>query len=142
MNMNKEYFFKKGNKYSQGRPPGTKNQINIIRNRILRVVKRRVMHETDLETVSTTDLLKFLATIMPKDLSIAASSSQVQYISNIPRQEPEPKPLTIVLKQELTPVTESEDSTNGKSADSAIEATSEVVLRPELYQANESEPVG
>jgi hypothetical protein len=86
--MNRENFFKKGNKYSQGRPLGAKNILPKIRSRILRVVARRIMHEKDLESVTTTDLLKFLATIMPKDYELSLHPPQVNYISNVPR-EPE-----------------------------------------------------
>ena len=59
------------------------------------VVRRRIMHEKDLHTVSTTDLIKFLATIMPKDYSLAVKP-EVNYISNVPRDEealPPPEPL-------------------------------------------------
>jgi len=81
-------FFKPGNKYSQGRPPKNKCQIERIRSRILRVVRRRVMHEKDLESVTTTELLKFLAAIMPKDVGISVQAPQINYISNIPRELP------------------------------------------------------
>ena len=78
-------FFKPGNKYSKGRPKNSKSQIEIIRRRILMVVQRRIMHEKDLSSVSTTDLIKFLGTIMPKDLSLGFQRPQVTYISNVPR---------------------------------------------------------
>ena len=88
MNIPRKYFFKPGNKFGThgGRPPKAKSQIERIRNRILRVVKRRIMHETDLNTVSTTDLLKFMAAIMPRDW-IQMNAPQINYISNVPREE-------------------------------------------------------
>ena len=82
----KEYFFKKGNKYGAGQPLSSKKQMEFIRRRILRVVRRRIMHEKDLSTVSTTDLLKFVSTIMPKDYSLAVKP-ELNYVSNIPREE-------------------------------------------------------
>lgn len=88
------------------------------------------MHEKDLETVSTTDLLKFLAQIMPKDLTLSATSSEgpMQYISNVPRDEIEDKVMEVPA----------EDVPNG---DSKSEASSDVVLCPELHQADVSGPV-
>jgi len=87
----KEYFFKKGNKYGAGQPPSSKKQMEFIRRRILRVVRRRIMHEKDLATVSTTDLLKFVSTIMPKDYSLAVKP-ELNYISSVPRDEELPAP--------------------------------------------------
>lgn len=85
--MVKAGTFQKGNQAARGfgRPSGSKDQIKKIRARILRVVKRRVLKEKDLETVSTTDLLKFLAQIMPKEMQV--DTGHVTYISNIPREE-------------------------------------------------------
>jgi len=84
----REFFFKKGNQYAKGigKPSTSKKQMEIIRRRILMVVRRRIMHEKDLSTVSTTDLLKFVATIMPKDYALAVRP-EVNYISNVPREE-------------------------------------------------------
>jgi hypothetical protein len=84
--MNPNGFFKPGNHYSQGRPPKSKNQMERIRSRILQVVKKRIYHEKDLQSVTTTDLLKFLATIMPRDAFGIAVNPQINYISNVPRQ--------------------------------------------------------
>lgn len=83
--------FEKGNKYGKGRPAKSKNQIEQIRSRILRVVKRRIFHEKDLETVSTPELLKFLASVMPKDLGIALRVPQINYYSSVPRELPPPE---------------------------------------------------
>lgn len=88
-------FFKPGNKFGNGRPPNNRAQIVAIRSRILRVVKRRIMHEKDLDTVSTGELLKFLASIMPKDQNLSPAT-QINYISNVPREgeaAPEAAPL-------------------------------------------------
>ena len=43
------------------------------------------MHETDLKSVTTTDLLKFLASIMPRDF-ISLQAPQITYVSNVPRE--------------------------------------------------------
>lgn len=96
----REYFFKKGNKYATGKPPSSKKQMEVIRRRVLAVVKRRLFHEKDLKTVSTTDLLKFVATIMPKDYALAVKP-EVNYISNVPREEdalPEPAPAQTLIE--------------------------------------------
>jgi hypothetical protein len=94
-------FFKKGNTYGKGRPKNSKHQIEPIRRRILQVVQRRIFHERDLHTVSTEALLKFLASIMPKEQ--LQQATQVNYISNVPR---DPDPLAIpreTLVAEITP---------------------------------------
>ena len=83
--LNREGFFKKGNKYGAGRPLTMKHQMEVIRRRILRIVSRRIVREKDLETVSTTDLLKFVATIMPKETTLGVAP--MKYISNIPREQ-------------------------------------------------------
>ena len=83
----RKYFFQKGNKFGVGgggRPPASKYQIETIRRRILTIVKRRILREKDLETVSTTDLLKFMAAVMPRDW-IQMNAPQITYISSIPR---------------------------------------------------------
>jgi hypothetical protein len=85
--MSNSGHFRPGNKAAKGagRPAGSKNQIEPIRRRILRIVKRRVMKEKDLESVSTGELLKFLASIMPKD-AMSIQAPQINYISNVPRE--------------------------------------------------------
>ena len=65
------------------------------------------MHETDLNTVSTTDLLKFLASIMPKDFGLAIQAPQITYISNVPREteiEMIPSQVEILHVEENPPV--------------------------------------
>lgn len=98
------YRFQKGNKLAIGRPGKTRNQLEPIRRRILQVVKRRIFREKNLDTVSTNDLLKFLASIMPKDYLNAQQATQINYISNVPREEEVPEvsiqPLTEPLPEE------------------------------------------
>jgi hypothetical protein len=108
--MSRIGFFRTGNHYGQGRPPKSKNQIETIRRRILMVVRKRIMREKDLESVTTTDLLKFLAVIMPKDVGISVQAPQVNYISNVPREEV----IEQIKEQELLPVSEpvNEGATN------------------------------
>lgn len=87
-----KYYFKKGNKLGAGRPGRSKSQIETIRRRILFVVKKRIFREKDLDTVTTSELLKFLAQIMPKEMGVlSVQAPQVTYISNIPREEMEEK---------------------------------------------------
>jgi hypothetical protein len=100
-------FFQKGNKYGQGRPGKTRNQIEPIRRRILQVVRHRIFHEKDLKTVSTNDLLKFLSSIMPKD-GMPTQATQINYISNVPRAEESlPAVETIAIENNTPLVTES-----------------------------------
>lgn len=80
-------FFKPGNKFGKGRPFKSKNQIEPIRRRILSIVRKRIMHEKELESVTTTELLKFLSSIMPKDF-ISVQVPQINYISTVPRDVP------------------------------------------------------
>lgn len=123
----RQYFFKKGNTYGKGRPQGSAKQIETIRRRILRVVQRRIFHEKDLHTVSTTDLLKFLATIMPKDLGIKVTPPEINYISNIPRDTP-------TLPQEQRPLLGSAEvtETDGNGSDNQ----SKNVLCDQLHTPN------
>ena len=108
--------FKQGNKFGKGRPPGSKNQLERIRGRILRIVKRRIFREKDLESVTTPELLKFLASIMPRDF-LTVQAPQVNYISNIPREQDVianrvdllPVETTVVLNNEEVNEIEEED---------------------------------
>ena len=72
-----------------GRPERSRKQLEQIRRRIYRIVKRRIYREKDLETVSTNDLLKFLASTMPKEQVGGGVAGVINYISNIPRGEVE-----------------------------------------------------
>jgi len=79
-------MFKPGNKYGKGRPKGSTNRVGKIRDRIIRVLERRVMREKDLDSVPTEALLRFLSGILPKDLSLSVTKDPViNYISQVPR---------------------------------------------------------
>jgi len=80
--------FAPGNKLSQGRPKGAKNTLPIIRDKLFRILLRRITSEKDLESVDTTTLIKFAAACLPKDMSLNVSRDPViTYISNVPRPE-------------------------------------------------------
>lgn len=97
--------FQKGNKLgAAGRPKHSKNQIEPIRRRILSVVQKRIFREKNLESVETVDLLKFLASIMPKD--VHSQSTQVTYISNVPREEPTLIPRETIIENNTPLITE------------------------------------
>lgn len=101
MGTPREYFFKPGNKFGKGRPPGQAKVMETIRGRLLRVLKRRIFHEKDLETVKTADLLKFFVAIMPKDHTLTVRPQGLNYVSNIPRSEELAEQLpTLITEQE------------------------------------------
>jgi len=135
MEEKREYFFKKGNKFGKGQPQSARKQMEIIRRRILMVVRRRLYHEKDLSTVSTTDLIKFLGTIMPKDYSLAVKP-EVNYISNVPREElPDVTP-TITAEALSSPdTTIIPDTSNGTSEDNEQEAS------PQVEDTTSTEPI-
>jgi hypothetical protein len=93
------YQFQPGNKFGQGRPKKAKSALENIRRRVLMVVSRRIFREKDLETVSTKDLLKFVADIMPKEGGIVAP--QINYISNVPREDSVQPVIEVVQPQPI-----------------------------------------
>lgn len=111
------YQFQKGNKLSLGRPGKSKTELELIRRRILRVLKRRIFREKNLESVSTTELLRFFASISPKDQP-GKMQAQINYISQIPRDGRQHLEQETV---EITPV-EKKDVPNGDSVESASPA--------------------
>lgn len=85
-------MFKPGNKYGKGRPKSSKNNLPIIRDRLFRILLQRIVKDKDLDSVSTETLIKFAASVLPKDLSLSVlKDPQITYISNVPRPEIENK---------------------------------------------------
>jgi hypothetical protein len=81
-------MFEKGNKYGTGRPKGARNTLPIIRDKLFRILLRRITSEKDLESVDTTTLIKFAAACLPKDMSLSVNRDpNITYISNVPRPE-------------------------------------------------------
>jgi len=82
-------MFEKGNKLASGRPKGSKNTLPIIRDKLFRILLRRITSNKDLESVDTATLIKFASACLPKDMSLAISKDPtITYISNVPRPEP------------------------------------------------------
>ena len=81
-------MFQKGNKLGSGRPKGAKNTLPIIRDKLFRILLRRITSDKDLEGVDTATLIKFASACLPKDMSLAITKDPViTYISNVPRPE-------------------------------------------------------
>ena len=72
------------------------------------------MQESDLKTVSTTDLLKFVSTIMPKDYALSVKP-EVNYISSVPREEDQLPPPEVPI--ELTSEAQVDPPENAQSTD-------------------------
>ena len=73
---------------SGGRPKGSKNTLPIIRDKLFRILLRRITHEKDLETVDTATLIKFASACLPKDMTLAVQRpTDITYVSNTPRPE-------------------------------------------------------
>ena len=81
-------MFEKGNKLASGRPKGSKNTLPIIRDKLFRILLRRITSNRDLESVDTATLIKFASACLPKDMSLAISKDPtITYISNVPRPD-------------------------------------------------------
>ena len=104
--------FKPGQVGGPGRPKGAKNTLPIIRDKLFRILLRRITSEKDLESVDTATLIKFASACLPKDMSLSVTRDPViNYISHVPRPavtneyvpiniEEEKKP-TLALESEL-----------------------------------------
>jgi len=80
--------FKPGQEAGPGRPKGSKNTLPIIRDKLFRILLRRITSDKDLEGVDTATLIKFASACLPKDLSLAVSNDRViEYHSNVPRPD-------------------------------------------------------
>ena len=80
--------FKPGQQAGPGRPKGSKNTLPIIRDKLFRILLRRITSNKDLESVDTATLIKFASACLPKDMSLAISKDPtITYISNVPRPE-------------------------------------------------------
>jgi hypothetical protein len=81
-------MFEKGNKLSQGRPKGAKNTLPLIRDKLFAILLQRIKNDKKLESVDTATLVKFVASSLPKDMSLAISKDPtITYISNVPRPD-------------------------------------------------------
>lgn len=76
--------FEKGNNYGKGRPKGTKNLLPEVRQRVLQALQKRISADKALTDVSTEVLIRFLASIAPKEIGVSVTP-QITYISNTPR---------------------------------------------------------
>jgi len=79
--------FMKGNTYGRGRPKGSKNTAPVIRDRLCRILLRRIVRDKDLESVSTSELIRFLSSVLPRDVSLTREDRNIVYVSNVPRPE-------------------------------------------------------
>ena len=80
--------FKPGQEAGPGRPKGSKNTLPIIRDKLFRILLRRITSDKDLEGVDTATLIKFASACLPKDMSLAISKDPtITYISNVPRPD-------------------------------------------------------
>lgn len=81
-------MFKPGNKYGKGRPPKSRNNLPTIRDRLFRILLKRIVKDKDLASVSTSELIRFCSAVIPKDMSLNVSRDpQINYISMVPRPE-------------------------------------------------------
>jgi len=81
-------MFTPGHKLATGRPKGAKNTLPIIRDKLFRILLRRITSDKDLEGVDTATLIKFASACLPKDMSLAISKDpNIIYVSNVPRPE-------------------------------------------------------
>ena len=81
-------MFKLGNKYGKGRPPKSRNNLSIIRDRLFRILLKRIVKDKTLESVSTSELIRFCSAVIPKDMSLSLSRDPTfTYISSVPRPE-------------------------------------------------------
>lgn len=80
--------FKPGQAPGPGRPKGSKSTLPIIRDKLFRILLRRITSDKDLEGVDTATLIKFASACLPKDMSLAITKDPViNYISNVPRPD-------------------------------------------------------
>ena len=87
-------MFTKGWKGGPGRPAQSKDTAKKIRNRLFRILLRRIVRDKDLDSVSTSELLRFFSSVIPRDISLTQEDKSIIYLSNVPRPE---------LEQESTP---------------------------------------
>ena len=81
-------MFEKGNKLGSGRPKGAKNTLPIIRDKLFRILLRRITSDKDLEGVDTATLIKFASACLPKDMSLSVNRDpSFTYISQTPRPD-------------------------------------------------------
>jgi len=80
--------FKPGYEGGPGRPKGAKNTLPIIRDKLFRILLRRITSDKDLEGVDTATLVKFASACLPKDMSLSVNRDPtITYISNVPRPD-------------------------------------------------------
>jgi hypothetical protein len=90
-------MFRKGWKGGPGRPKNSKSTLPQIRDRLFRILLRRIVRDKDLESVSTSELIRFASAVLPKDMSLSVNRDPViQYYSNVPRPELESQVKTVV----------------------------------------------
>lgn len=67
--------FEKGNNYGTGRPPRNRSSLEVIKNRVLDALRRRISINKELKDVPTVELLKFAQYLMPKELSMELNAT-------------------------------------------------------------------
>jgi hypothetical protein len=111
--------FKPGYAGGPGRPKGSKNTLPIIRDKLFRILLRRITSERDLESVDTTTLIKFAAACLPKDMSLSVNRDpQITYISNVPRPE---------VNNEYLPINNDEDNEDNAGVNTEVVDTHKVI---------------
>ena len=83
--------FTVGHQLATGRPKGSKNQLTLAKDRIVKYAAKCVKDSTFMEKIPPADFLRFIASITPKDLKIHIPN--ISYHSNVPSIEAQPKAL-------------------------------------------------
>ena len=110
--------FKPGYAGGPGRPKGAKNTLPIIRDKLFRILLRRITSEKDLESVDTATLIKFASACLPKDMSLSVTRDPViNYISHVPRP---------AVTNEYVPIKIGNDNSNNVGINTEVVDTQEV----------------
>ena len=105
-----------------GKKPGTKNSLTLVKDRVVSILSSRLDDFRKVAELDTPSLLRFVASVMPKDISMTLKPD-LTYISSVPRNAiDKPKHKVAIANEPSTTLADMVDNGNDYGNDSANDA--------------------
>ncbi len=111
-----------------GKKPGTKNSLTLVKDRVVSILSGRLDDFRKVAELDTPSLLRFVASVMPKDISMTLKPD-LTYISSVPRNAiDKPKHKVMIADEPSTTLAEMVDNSIADSTNDDSNADSPPII--------------
>ncbi len=111
-----------------GKKPGTKNSLTLVKDRVVSILSSRLDDFRKVAELDTPSLLRFVASVMPKDISMTLKPD-LTYISSVPRNAiDKPKHKVAIANEPSTTLAEMVDNSATSGIDNDSNADSPPII--------------